>query len=97
MARRIRAREVLGLRSVNGLSQNAIARTAHVLKLSVQDCARSVRSRYVRQSDLEDLWLESRERSGGERKLVRKYGAFGLLVVDEWLLDRETPSSGPCC
>lgn len=27
MARRIRAREVLRLRSVNGLSQNAIART----------------------------------------------------------------------
>ena len=66
MARRIRAREVLRLRSVNGLSQNAI----------------------VRQPDLEDLWRESRDRPGGERKLVRKYGAFGLLVVDEWLLDR---------
>lgn len=31
---------------------------------------------------------ESRDRPGGERKLVRKYGAFGLLVIDEWLLDR---------
>ena len=37
MARRIRAREVLRLRSVNGLSRNAIARTAHVTKHSVQD------------------------------------------------------------
>ena len=37
MARRIRAREVLRLRSVNGLSQNAIARAAHVLKNGVQD------------------------------------------------------------
>lgn len=36
----------------------------------------------------EDLWRKSLERPGGERKLVRKYGAFGLLVVDEWLLDR---------
>jgi len=27
-------------------------------------------------------------RPGVERKLVRKYGAFGLLVVDEWLLDK---------
>lgn len=162
MARRIRAREVLRLRSVNGLSQNAIARTAHVSKHSVQDvleaarkrgvswedvegmseeaayallfpgrgdagpvhadpdwarvhrelartgvtlkllhaeyadgcalakaaCARRVRSCYVRQPDLEDLWRESRDRPGGERKLVRKYGAFGLLVIDEWLLDR---------
>lgn len=51
-------------------------------------CARRVRSCCVRQPDLEDLWRESWERPGGERKLVRKYGAFGLLVVDEWLLDR---------
>ena len=47
-----------------------------------------MRSCYIRQPDLEDLWRESRERPGGERKLVRKYEAFGLLVVDEWLLDR---------
>lgn len=51
-------------------------------------CARRVRSCYVRQPDLEDLWRESRDRPGGERKLVRKYGAFGLLVIEEWLLDR---------
>ncbi len=37
MARRIGAREVLRLRSVNGLSQNAIARTAHVSKHGFQD------------------------------------------------------------
>ena len=47
-----------------------------------------MRSCYVRQPDLEDLWRESRDRPGGERELVRKYGAFGLLVIDEWLLDR---------
>ena len=51
-------------------------------------CAKRIRSCCVRQPDLEDLWLESRERVGGERKLVRKYGAYGLLVVDEWLLER---------
>ena len=32
--------------------------------------ARRVRSCYVRQFDLEDLWRESREHLGGERKLV---------------------------
>lgn len=37
MARRIGAREVLRLRSVNGLSRNAIARTAHVTKHGVQN------------------------------------------------------------
>lgn len=46
-------------------------------------CTRRVRSCCVSQPDLEGLWRESRERPGGERKLVRKYGAFGLLVVDE--------------
>ena len=51
-------------------------------------CAKRIRSCYVRQPDLEDLWRESRERPGGERKLVRKYGAYGLLVIDEWLFER---------
>lgn len=43
MARRIRAREVLRLRPVNGLSMNAIARTAHVSKHSVQDVPEAAR------------------------------------------------------
>lgn len=47
-----------------------------------------MRSCYIRQPDLEDLWRESRKRPGGERKLVHDYGAFGLLVDDEWLLDK---------
>ena len=29
-----------------------------------------------------------RERPGGERKATRKYAAFQVLVLDEWLLDR---------
>lgn len=45
MARRIKVREVLRLRSVNGLSQNAIARTAHVSKHSVQDVLEAARER----------------------------------------------------
>lgn len=45
MARRIRAREVLRLRSVNGLPQNAIAPTAHVSKHSVQDALVATRER----------------------------------------------------
>lgn len=43
---------------------------------------------YLRCSDLEELWRESRERGGGERKLTRKYAAFQVLVLDERLLDR---------
>lgn len=32
--------------------------------------------------------LEGRERPDGVRKLTHKYGAFELLVVDEWLLGK---------
>ncbi len=44
-----------------------------------------MRACYVRQPDLEDLWRYSRTRQGGERKLLRKFGGYGLLVLDEWL------------
>lgn len=47
-------------------------------------CAKRIRTCFIRQPDLEDLWRESRDRPGGERKLLRKYGAFGPLASDEW-------------
>lgn len=53
MARRIRARELLRLRSVNGLSQNAIARTARFSKHSVQDVLEAARERGVSWEDIE--------------------------------------------
>lgn len=59
MARRIRAREVLRLRSVNGLSQNAIARTAHVSKHSVQDVLEAARERGVSREDVEGMSEEA--------------------------------------
>lgn len=59
MARRIRAREVLRLRSVNGLSQNAIARTAHVSKHSVQDVLEAARERGVSWEDVEGMSEEA--------------------------------------
>lgn len=59
MARRIRAREALRLRSVNGLSQNAIARTAHVSKHSVQDVLEAARERGVSWEDVEGMSEEA--------------------------------------
>ena len=59
MARRIRAREVLRLRSVNGLSKNAIARTAHVSKHSVQDVLEAARERGVSWEDVEGMSEEA--------------------------------------
>lgn len=53
MARRARVRGgILRLRSVNGLSQNAIARTAHVSKHSVQDVLVAARERGVSWEDV---------------------------------------------
>lgn len=51
-------------------------------------CQRRMRACYIRCPDLEELWREARERPGGERKATRKYAAFQVLVLDEWLLDR---------
>lgn len=61
MARRIRAREVLRLRSVNELSQNAIARTAHVSKHSVQDLLEAARERGVFWENVEGMSKEAAE------------------------------------
>ena len=59
MARRIRTREVLRLRSVNGLSQNAIARTAHVSKHSVRDVLEAAREQGVSREDVEGMSEEA--------------------------------------
>ena len=48
-------------------------KTYLVCALAKAACQRRMRACYVRAPDLEDLWRESRERPGGERKLVRKY------------------------
>ena len=85
------------LRQIGGVEKVGVApdpkrgdtgKTHLACALAKAACARRVRSCYIRQPDLEDLWRESRGRTGGGRKLVRKYGAFGLLVIDEWPLDR---------
>jgi len=37
--------------------------------------------------DLEETWAAARARPAGKEKWLRKYAAFTLLVIDEWLLD----------
>lgn len=56
--------------------------------IAKEACRRRMRAHYIRVPDLEELWRQSRDRSGGESKLVRKYGNFSVLVLDEWLLDK---------
>jgi DNA replication protein DnaC len=55
-------------------------------------CEHRIRAHYVRMPDLEEAWVAAQDSPGGSGKFLRKYAAFTLLVVDEWLLDRPTES-----
>lgn len=55
--------------------------------LGKQACKHYVRTRYIR---LPDLLMEHDEAAlvpHGAQKLMKKYSSYGLLILDEWLLD----------
>jgi DNA replication protein DnaC len=37
--------------------------------------------------DLEEAWALARDKPHGQTTFLKKYAAFTLLVIDEWLLD----------
>lgn len=55
--------------------------------LAKQACQHRYRAHYIRMPDLEETWAAARDKPGGKEKWLRKYAAFTLLVIDEWLLD----------
>ncbi|MBC7592404.1 MAG: ATP-binding protein [Kineosporiaceae bacterium] len=55
-------------------------------------CEHRIRAHYVRMPDLEEAWVAAQDTPGGARKFLRKYAAFTLLVINDWLLDRPTES-----
>ncbi|TRY19407.1 ATP-binding protein [Tessaracoccus rhinocerotis] len=60
--------------------------------LAKRGCEHRIRAHYIRMPDLEEAWTAAQEQPGGAGKFLRKYTAFTLLVIDEWLLDRPTES-----
>ena len=54
--------------------------------LAKQACQHRYRAHYIRMPDLEESWATARDRPAGKEKWLRKYAAFTLLVIDEWLL-----------
>lgn len=56
--------------------------------LAKQACQHRYRAHYIRMPDLEEAWAGARDKPGGKEKFLRKYAAFTLLVIDEWLLDQ---------
>lgn len=51
-------------------------------------CEHRIRAHYIRMPDLEEAWVAAADKPGGAGKFLRKYAAYTLLVLDEWLLDR---------
>ncbi len=52
-----------------------------------QACQHRYRAHYIRMPDLEETWAAARDKPAGREKWLRKYAAFTILVIDEWLLD----------
>lgn len=50
-------------------------------------CQHRYRALYIRMPDLEEAWLQAVAKPGAKEKFLRKYAAYQLLVLDEWLLD----------
>lgn len=55
-------------------------------------CQHRYRALYIRMPDLEEAWEQAADKPGGKEKFLRKYAAFQLLTIDEWLLDPPTES-----
>ncbi|MGO3141655.1 MAG: ATP-binding protein [Galactobacter sp.] len=55
--------------------------------LAKQACQNRIRAYYVRMPDLAEAWALAKDKPQGASKFLRKYQAFSLLVIDEWLLD----------
>ncbi|QGF23129.1 ATP-binding protein [Raineyella fluvialis] len=51
-------------------------------------CHHRIRAHVIRMPDLVEAWTLARDQTQGATKFLRKYAAFNLLVLDEWLLDQ---------
>lgn len=55
--------------------------------LAKQACTMRIRAHYIRMPDLEEAWIQAADKPQGQAKFLKKYAAYTLLVIDEWLLD----------
>ncbi|WP_283255771.1 MULTISPECIES: ATP-binding protein [Brevibacterium] len=55
--------------------------------LAKRACQHRIRAHYIRMPDLEEAWALAKDKPLGTTKLLKKYAAFTVLVIDEWLLD----------
>lgn len=55
--------------------------------LGKQACKRQIRTKYIRLPDLLMEYDEAALISHGTQKLLKKYTGYGVLILDEWLLE----------
>lgn len=55
--------------------------------LGKQACKQRYSTRYVRLPDLLVEHDEEKTLRGNAKRLLKKYGSYGLLIIDEWLMD----------
>ncbi len=60
--------------------------------LAKQACTMRIRAHYIRMPDLEEAWVQAADKPQGQVKLLKKYAAYTLLIIDEWLLDSPNDS-----
>lgn len=62
-------------------------KTFFACAIGKQACKQGIRTRYIRIPDLLMERDEATLKSQGVVKLLKKYGTYGLLILDEWLLN----------
>ncbi|AZL05764.1 ATP-binding protein [Brevibacterium aurantiacum] len=60
--------------------------------LAKRACQHRIRAHYIRMPDLEEAWAQALDKPMGTTKFLKKYAAFSVLVIDEWLLDHPDES-----
>lgn len=60
--------------------------------LAKEACRQRIRADHIRIPDLEEMWHNASSKPGSEQKLIKKYGNFTVLVLDEWLIDKPDES-----
>lgn len=56
--------------------------------IAKEACKQRMRTFYVRVPDLEEEWKMTKLRPGASAKMLKKYAAFQVLILDEWLFDK---------
>ena len=56
--------------------------------LAKRACQHRFRAHYIRMPDLAEAWALAKDKPHGTATFLKKYAAFTVLVIDEWLLDQ---------